>query len=150
MEGDSSSTFWWRRWIEHSRSPSAITSLAVAEELDLDVARPLDVALAEDAVVAERRLGLRLAASSASSSSDRSRTTRIPAPAAARRRFDDQREADLVGLTGRDHRDAGLSGDPLCLELVAAQPQRLGARADEQRPAASTASAKSALSARKP
>ena len=32
---------------------------AVAEQLDLDVARPLDVALAEDAVVAER--GLRLA-----------------------------------------------------------------------------------------
>ena len=25
-EGDSSSTFWWRRWIEHSRSPSAMTS----------------------------------------------------------------------------------------------------------------------------
>ena len=24
-DGDSSSTFWWRRWIEHSRSPSAST-----------------------------------------------------------------------------------------------------------------------------
>ena len=59
-EGDSSSTFWWRRWIEHSRSPSETTvPCASAEELDLDVARPLDVALAEDAVVAEG--GLRLA-----------------------------------------------------------------------------------------
>ena len=35
-------------------------ALAVAEELDLDVARPLDVALAEDSVVAEGRLGLPL------------------------------------------------------------------------------------------
>ncbi len=37
-DGDSSTSFWWRRWIEHSRSPSVSTPPArVAEHLDLDV-----------------------------------------------------------------------------------------------------------------
>ena len=73
----------------------------------------------------------RFAASTASSSSDSLADDPHSAPASAGRRFDDQREADLVGLAGRHHRDTGLGRDPLGLELVAAQPERLGARADE-------------------
>ena len=55
-------------------------ALPVGQQLDLDVPRPLDVALAEDGVVAER--GFRLAARGrvASSSSAGSRTTRMPRP----------------------------------------------------------------------
>ena len=52
----------------------------VAEQLDLDVAGPLEVALAEHGVVAERRLRLPPAASSAPSSSTAERTTRMPRP----------------------------------------------------------------------
>jgi hypothetical protein len=44
--GDSSSSFWWRRWMEHSRSPSTRTSpLPIGDDLELDVARLFDVAL---------------------------------------------------------------------------------------------------------
>ena len=52
--GDSSSTFWWRRCTEQSRSPSATTrAVRVREQLHLDVARPLEVALAVERPVAE-------------------------------------------------------------------------------------------------
>ena len=53
---------WWRRWTEQSRSPRASdVAVLVGEQLDFDVARPLDVTLEIDRVVAER--GLRLAPS---------------------------------------------------------------------------------------
>ena len=56
-DGDSSMIFWWRRWIEHSRSPRCTRSpCGVAEDLDLDVAGAGHVALEEHPVVAERRL----------------------------------------------------------------------------------------------
>ena len=50
------------------------------ENLGLDVTGPLEVALAEDGSVAERRLRLALAAASASSSSAAERTMRMPRP----------------------------------------------------------------------
>ena len=58
-EGLSSITFWCRRWIEHSRS-KRWTALPwpSAQDLDLDVARPLEGLLQVDAVVAEGALGL--------------------------------------------------------------------------------------------
>jgi hypothetical protein len=37
-DGDSSSSFWWRRWIEHSRSPRCDVAELIAEHLELDVA----------------------------------------------------------------------------------------------------------------
>ena len=43
VAGDSSRSFWWRRWIEQSRSPRWTTDpVPVAQHLDLDVARFLD------------------------------------------------------------------------------------------------------------
>ena len=93
--------------------------MRVGEELDLDVARPLDVALEEHRVVAEpcQRLALR----------GLDRVVELlgraddahPAPAAAGRGLDDQREPDLLRRAGLDHGDAGLGRDPLRLELVA-------------------------------
>ena len=51
------SSFWWRRWIEHSRSCRCTTAaVGVGEHLHLDVARALEVALEIDRRVAERRL----------------------------------------------------------------------------------------------
>ena len=65
--------------------------------------RPVEVALEEHAVVAERCIRSRLAASTtASSSSDACLTTRMPRPPAARRRLNDQRIADLGWLASGD------------------------------------------------
>src|SRR5262245_60176699 len=108
--------------------------LRVAEELDLDVARPLDVALCENPVVAEGRA--RLAAR---------RVERVgqllarphnahAAAAAAGRRLQEQRKAELARLARRDDRDIGLRGDPFRLELVAAAAKRLRAGADPDEP----------------
>ena len=55
-EGLSSMTFWCRRWSEHSRSNRWTTlPCASAEDLDLDVPRPLDQPLDVERAVAERR-----------------------------------------------------------------------------------------------
>ena len=104
--------------------------MCVGEQLDLDVARTLDVALAKDAVVTECRLGL------ASRRFERlCELGRIPdhphsAAAAARCRLDDQREADLARLSARNDRYACRLRDSLRLELVAADTQRVRRRSD--------------------
>ena len=107
---------------------------AVAEQLDLDVPRPLEVALAEDGVVAER--GLRLAPGGLERLVELGRRAddAHPAPAAARRRLHEQREAELVRVALVEHRHARLAGGPLRGELVAAGAQRLRRRADEDEP----------------
>ncbi len=107
-------------------------TLAVGEQLDLDMARPLDVALEEDAVVAERRL--RLAACGRQRVVQLCRLPHHPHPAAtaASGRLGDHRVADLLGIAGRDDGDAGSLRDPLRLELVSAQAKSLGGRPDER------------------
>ena len=57
--GVSSTSFWWRRWTEQSRSPRwAAFAVRVGEDLDLNMVGILDVALDEEAVVAEGGGGL--------------------------------------------------------------------------------------------
>ena len=109
-------------------------SVLVGEELDLDVARPLDEALAVDAVVAER--GLRLAAGRLDRVLELGRIADDPHPAATSSgsRLDHEREADLVRLAGGQGRNSGFGRDPLRLELVAALTERLGRRPDEEQP----------------
>jgi hypothetical protein len=52
-------TFWWRRWIEQSRSPRwIVVAVLVGDDLDLDVARVGQVALEVDGRVAEELLAL--------------------------------------------------------------------------------------------
>ena len=105
-----------------------------AEELNLDVPRPLDVALAEDAVVAER--------SGCLAAGRRERVLELAgraddahaAAAAARGRLDDEREPDLVRIALRDDRNGGAAGDLLRAELVAAAAKRVGRRSDEDEP----------------
>ena len=81
-EGVSSTTFWWRRCTEHSRSPRCDdVAVLVGQDLDLDVARLLDEALEVDGAVAEGRDRLaRTRASTASTTSSGPRTRRMPLP----------------------------------------------------------------------
>src|SRR5438093_1430020 len=79
-EGDSSSTFWWRRWTEHSRSPSATTPRSsprswISTWRGRSTKRSQKTRSSPKAAAASRR-----AASSASSRASGSRTTRIPRP----------------------------------------------------------------------
>ena len=49
VEGDSSTSFWCLRWMEHSRSPRCTTlPLGVTQDLELDVPRRLEVLLDVD------------------------------------------------------------------------------------------------------
>ena len=94
------------------------------------MAGPLEIALAEDRVVAER--GGRLAPRR------RERLLQLlghahdahAAPAAARGGLDEKREADLLGCPARQDGDAGLARGLLRRELVAARPERRRRRAD--------------------
>ena len=103
----------------------------VGQELDLDVTRTLDVALAVDAVVAEGGLGLSLRGVHRVPELGRVADDAHAAPAASRRGLDDEREADVVRVAGGQRRNARLDRDPLRLELVAARAEGLGSRADE-------------------
>src|SRR5439155_7685308 len=87
-------------------------AVRVAEELDLDVTRPLDVALAEDPVVAEGRF--RLAPSRREGLLELGVLPHDPHPtaAAARCRLDHEREAELVRPALADDGDAGPARDP--------------------------------------
>ena len=106
-DGDSSSTFWWRRWIEHSRSPSDTVSVRSRARSCTSTCRAVvEVALEEDRPVAEGRLASRSAASRALVELRRRPHDPHPAAAASRRGLDEQRVADLAGLAGRERRHA--------------------------------------------
>ncbi len=59
---------------------------------------------------------------------------RMPRPAASGGSLDEQRVADLVSRALRQGGHARLARDPLRLELVAAEPERSGRRADPGEP----------------
>ena len=117
-------------------------AVGVAEDLHLDVARVRDVALQEHGAVAER--GGRLVARGLPTAPCELRWVADQphaAPAAAERRLDQQREADLrgrvvtdaVGVDGHagQHRDARCGHHGLGRDLVAHRCDRAGRRADE-------------------
>ena len=143
-EGDSSTSFWWRRWTQQSRSPSTArppcrspsswTSTCRAGAID-----PLDV----DRPVAECRQGL------AARGGQRIRhavgrldASHAPSPT-SRRRLEHEREPDgrqvgRVALDGQlragDDRHAGGRGAAPGGQLVAERLERLGRWADEDEP----------------
>ena len=142
-DGASSTSFWCRRWIEHSRSPRWIAvAVPVAEDLELDVARLHQVLLQVD--------GARPKPFSASWRavtnwlSERLALLHDPhaAAAAARRRLEDDRIADLLGHPLRlrqvlerlaaagQHRHPGGGRRLPRLRLVAHQPDARRARPD--------------------
>ena len=143
-DGDSSMSFWWRRWIEHSRSPRWITdAVLVAEDLELDVARRLDVLLDVDVAHAERRFRLALRGLDRVRQLARRAHDPHAAAAAAGGRLDDDRIADLLGdlerlllaldraVAARQDRHAGLLHHPARPRLVAHQADHLRVGTDE-------------------
>ncbi len=141
--GASSSTFWWRRWSEQSRSPRwSDAPVGVGEDLDLDVPGGGDVALDDQAIVPEGAAGL-------PPGGLEGRLELVAAPddpdalaAAARGRLDEERQPDPVGrrgkrcvrlvvglLAGRD-RDVDAPGRLAGPGLVAERADRVRRRAD--------------------
>ena len=108
--------------------------VVVPEELDLDVARALDEALAEDAVVAEGRGGLAAGGRERLDEVGRVAHHAHAAAAAPRGRLHDEREADLLRLALRDDGHAGLARDRLRRQLVASATEGLGRRTDPRQP----------------
>ena len=107
---------------------------AVPENLGLDVSRALEVALAENGSVAER--SLRFAGSGSHCLVELGGGTddaHAAAPASGGS-LDEERVADLVGRALRQRRHARLARDPLRLELVATEPERVRRRADPGEP----------------
>ena len=123
----------------------------VREQLHLDVPRPLEVALEVEGAVAERGLRLPLGGLLRLLELLRAADDAHAASAATCRRLDDEREADLVRATrsGAPARPppARPASPPPCRRRAAA---RSAGGPTHVRPAASTASAKSAFSARNP
>ncbi len=105
-------------------------AVLVAEQLDLHVSRPLDVPLREHPVVSERGRSLAPRGLERSGQLVPRAHDAHPAPAAARRRLEQQRKAELLRLARLDHRNTGLPRDPLRLELVSARAERLRRRSD--------------------
>ena len=121
-------------------------AVRVAQDLDLDVPRPLDVPLQEQAVVAERRRGLPARRRQRLGELARLADDAHPAPAAARARLDQQRVPDrggrpqhgvvarVVAVVARQHRDPVRLGQRLRPCLVAERAHRRGRRADPGQP----------------
>ena len=106
----------------------------VGQQLHLDVPRSLDPPFAEHRVVAEGRLCLAPGGRERRLQVGRVAHDPHAAPAAAGRRLDEQRVADLVRAALGQSGNPGCGCDPLRLELVAAQAQRRGMGADPREP----------------
>src|SRR4051794_12754859 len=111
-----------------------LDAVAMPQNLCLDVARPLEVALAEDGAVAERSLRLASRRSEGLVQVFCRANDPHPPAAAARGGLDEQWKADLLGGSLWQGRDPRLEGDALCGELVATEPKRLRRRPDPGQP----------------
>ena len=134
--GASSTSFWWRRWSEQSRSPMAtIRARRVAQQLDLDVARRRG-SRARGRPIRRRTPTAASAdpAARAAGSSAGGRDPAHPPSPTAGRGLDQQREADPLGL-GDDRRRLRRAGRPRAGSSVpgttgdAGRRARAGARA---------------------
>ena len=134
-DGDSSSTFWWRRWIEHSAlAEREHVPVRVGEQLHLDVRAPAPRS-------ARRRPSRRRTPPSppapqppSAGSSSGARTTRIPRPPPPPRPSPAAGSRSRRRRPSRARRHAGRRGDPLRFDLVAAGPQRRRRRPDPDEP----------------
>ena len=121
-------------------------ALAVGHQLDLDVPSGAHEPLHQHAGVAERLGGLGACTLERGGELVRTIDAAHPAPAAARGGLDHQRVTDLLPLrervldaldgpaAPRCDRDAGLLGQPLCLDLVSERAHDVGIGADEHDP----------------
>ena len=105
-------------------------AVPVGEELDLDVPRPLEVALEEQPAVAEGRQRLAFGRGDGVVELVERPDDPHPAAAAAGRRLDEQRQPELGGRAAGDDRHGGRRGDLLGRHLVARGAQRGRRRPD--------------------
>ncbi len=119
-------------------------TVRIAEDLDLDVARPLDVALEQQRVIAERARCLATRALERLGELGVAPDDAHALAAAAGRGLDEQRIADrrrvlreiaIVAVVTRHDRHTGLLGDPLRRSLVAERANHRRRRADEHQAA---------------
>ena len=147
--GDSSTSFWCRRWIEQSRSPSATIVPSASPSSCTSMWRAGRTSRSRyTAAVAECRQRLRRASGQRGRQVRRRRDASHATTSAAGRGLDEQRKADVLGgsddgrrLVGsvdrcslvrpRHHRDAGVLGRPARRQLVAEGVDRVGRRSDE-------------------
>ena len=136
-DGDSSSTFWCRRCTEHSRSPSASDrAVPVREQLDLDVPRPLEVALEEHPRRRRRRPAPRAALPRPlRRAHPASRTTRMPRPPPPAAAFTSSGSRSPPALRSAATGTPASRARPLRRELVTAGTERRRRRADPVSPA---------------
>jgi hypothetical protein len=105
-------------------------AVRVGQELDLDVPRAFQVALEEDRVVAEGGLGLAARCGQGVLELVGTPDDPHPSAAAAGRRLDEQRVAELLGRALGHDGDAGLACDALRGQLVAAHAEGFRGRPD--------------------
>ena len=151
-DGDSSSTFWCRRWTEHSRSPSAIAR-ARARRRAAGSRRAAAARRSARRTRCRRRtrpLPRARAASSASSSSSAERTTRIPRPPPPAAAFTSSGNPRLAGSPSSSTGTPASRATRFAASLSPPARSASGDGPTKTRPAASTASAKSAFSERNP
>ncbi len=122
------------------------TALAVAQHLDFDVARLLEIFLEVNVTIAKSRLGLRRGGGHGEFQIGLSAGNLHAAPAAASGGLDDHRIANVLGdqfgfanlrnstLRTGNHRNTQCLGCTLGLDLVAHHPDVLGAGPDELDP----------------
>ena len=146
-EGASSRTFWCRRWIEHSRSPRWTIWPWVSAKTWISMWRGATRYFSRKTRwIAERRLRLALRRRQRVGEIGRALHDAHPAPAAARRRLDQDRETDRFGgpLAGSasspspsiagDERDARRRHQALGGDLIAHRGDRGGWWADPDQP----------------
>ena len=146
-DGASSSTFWWRRWIEQSRSPRWTPFPCASKRTWISTWRPPSTSRSRISRSSPKAAG-RLAPGGRERIGERGRVADGPHPLAAAtgRRLDQQRIADPFGRGGQggvrlvrvvvagEHRDAERGGQPAGGGLVAHRPDRRRRRADPGQP----------------
>ena len=112
-DGDSSSTFWWRRWMRAvADAERPHRAVAVGDDLHLDVARAVDLSLEEDVASPNARAASARAPLEGGGELRSASTTRMPRPPPPARRLHEQREAERARRAPRASSSVG-TGPPL-------------------------------------
>ena len=149
--GASSTTFWWRRWTEQSRVPSAAV-VSSPDTICTSTWRPASTYGSTKTVPSPNALSASAPAASISACSrSRVRTTRMPRPPPPAEAFTISGRSASVGSEGVESTGTpALSAISLARTLSPIDAIASGGGPIQVRPASMTARAKSAFSDRKP
>ena len=153
-DGASSTIFWWRRWIEHSRSPSAQTPPCASATICTSMWRAFSSSGSQNTVGSPNAdSASRRAPATASASSSGARTTRMPRPPPPADAFTSSGKSAAVTRAGSSSGSTGTSAAAISffasiLEPIAAIAS--GGGPIQVSPAPVTARANSAFSDRNP